>query len=101
MSGLSIPERIVYAAEAAMQGAASDVYQSPLGDKVDGFAVDFARVAGAAVIDVLAEALTDKMHGWCASGTPRCLNCRHLWSNVGHLRLLAQQVRDVPALKAV
>jgi hypothetical protein len=95
---LSLPERLVHAAEAAIQGA-GDTYESPLGDKVDGYSVDFARVAGAAVVDVLAELIGATMYHTCSTiDCARCAEANH-WT--GPLRSLAQLVRDVPALEEV
>lgn len=95
---LTLPERIVHAVQAAIEGAARDIYPSPLGDRVDGYSVDFARVGGAALVDVLAEDL--KWQAPCAPDSG-CVNCAKVHGQIGHLRVLAQAVRDVPALKAV
>lgn len=81
---LSLPERIVHAVEAAIQGAATDVHEYRHGDWVGGYVADMAKAGAAAVLDVLAE---DAKRG-----------------SEGHavmLRYLAQQVVDVPAVEAV
>lgn len=97
MTELSLPERLVHAAEAAIQGA-GDTYESPLGDKVDGYSVDFARVGGAALIDVLTEDLQRQVR--CPDIEGGCVKCRQLRAEIEHLRVLAQAVRDVPAVTA-
>lgn len=95
---LDLPERIVQAVQAAIEGAARDVYPSPLGDRVDGYSIDMARVGGAAVIDVLTEDL--RWQAPCPLGSG-CASCERLQEQISHLLVLAQAVRDVSALKAV
>jgi hypothetical protein len=83
---LSLPERIVHAAETAIEDAADSRYRELSGaTSVEGLLIDFARESASAVIEVLAGDMV-------ANG------------GEGHavqLRMLAQAVRDVPALKAV
>lgn len=86
MSEMSLPERIVHAAETAIEEAADTRCTEPSGaTSVEGLLVDLARDSAAAVIEVLAEDM-EKNDG------------------AGHavlLRMLAEAVRAVPALKAV
>jgi len=86
MSELSLPERIVHAAEEAIDTArVCGLTEGNRPVYVEGYLLDFAKASAAAVIEELAGDMV-------ANG------------GEGHavlLRMLAQAVRDVHALKAV
>lgn len=87
MTELSLPERRVHAAETAIEGAAIsvEVYQNVLGSRADGYTSDMAKASASAVIEELAKDMEAN-------------------DGAGHaalLRMLADCIRAVPAVKAV
>jgi hypothetical protein len=80
---LSVPERLVHAAEAAIRKAAVDVASFPLGDKAYGYVHDFAKAAVAAAFKEYAGELGSRGFTYSAI-------------EIGEL---AYKVCDVPALE--
>jgi hypothetical protein len=100
MAELSLPERLVHAAEQAIEDASTDLYASGHGDLIEGYLTDFARRGVGAAIDILADALAGEL---CCGPTPepQCSKCGPLYGEIADLRSLAERVREVPALEAV
>lgn len=95
-----LPVRLVEAAVSAMDMVRVCSYTALDGCHIiEGYDVDFARVAAGAVVDVLADALEGEL--CCGQDpAPQCLKCGQLYAEIGHMRSLADAVRDVPALVA-
>lgn len=98
MAELSLPERLVHAAETGIREAAIDVAAFPLGDKAYGYVHDFGTRSAAALIIALADDYRKKV--LCPAGV-RCQKCRVYLEEGRRLRGLAEQARDVPALEEV
>lgn len=100
MTEMSLPERLVHAAEEAIEDQAEDVTANPKGYKCYGFTADFARYGVGAALDTIA----DELLGTRCCPADNAVSCSDgllRGIQVEHLRLLAQQVRDVPALEAI
>jgi hypothetical protein len=101
MSELSLPERIVHAAEEAIDMArVCGLTEGNRPVYVEGYLLDFAKASANAVIEELAKVLEGQM---CCGREPstQCFKCGQLHSEIWDLQALAQAVRDAPALKAV
>lgn len=97
---MSFAERIVHAAEHAVEQVSVTVFRGVTGvESVEGYPTDLAKASASATIEALADELTG--HLCCGtSPEPQCLKCGELYGEIFNLRFLADQVREVPALKA-
>jgi hypothetical protein len=98
MPELSLPERLVHAAEAAIREAAIDVAPFPLGDKAYGYVADFAKLAGAAMLRTLADYYAEEVIR-CTLSPESCSRCIRIGARMGELRSLADRIFYVPALE--
>jgi hypothetical protein len=100
---LSLPERLVYAAEQAITEIAATVFRGVTGvESIEGYPTDLAKVAAAATVEALAEALKDWLRLCCGlSPDAQCFKCGQLYSEIGELHALAVQVREVRPVEVV
>jgi hypothetical protein len=100
MTELSLPERLVHAAEKAIEERAVTVFRGITGvESVEGYPTDLARAAVAATLLERANALEDEM-AWCQrTRSIDCVTCHSSGLRVQEDRLLAAAVLDVRALE--
>lgn len=95
---LPLPARLALAARDAIEDQAIDVYTNQLGHTVYGFTADMARYSAGAVVEALAAALLARR--CCpADSVVCCSSCLVLQRQAADYFVLAQQVRDVPAVE--
>lgn len=95
---MPLPTRLALAARDAIEDQAIDVYTNQLGHTVYGFTADMARYSAGAVVEALAAALLAQR--CCAADSVVCCSsCLVLQRQAAAYSVLAQQVRDVPAVE--
>lgn len=95
---MPLPARLALAARDAIEDQAVDVYTNQLGHTVYGFTADMARYSAGAVVEALAAALLAQR--CCAADSVVCCSsCLVLQRQAAAYSVLAQQVRDVPAVE--
>lgn len=99
---LSLPERIVHAAEQAIQDIAATVFKGITGvESVEGYPTDLAKAAIAAAFRELAAA-NEHDTKWCrATMNGDCTKCTRLLALAGDLRSLADAVDEVRPLEVI
>jgi hypothetical protein len=92
---MPLPGRLVQAAQDAIEEAALTTYRGHTEVyAVDGYPLDLAKAAAAAVIEGLAEVWADDL--CCGPGpNPQCGKCGRLYGEIAELQYLANRVREV------